>query len=371
MGGSGQHCEEKPQRQGRPGSSRPDAQQILQQARKRRTNSIVAVIFVFIVCISLALCYGVFTGLFGSFLLLPAAILLAIWVTSYQRGDKLVLWLRRFHVRRPGGMHFERLLQGACIGFGFPLTVQDSTFKRSLAMSTFKMQVLLTPLMLASAVGAYGMYRGFLFVGGLAFPALLSSPGSQAVVFWLTAGVWVLGCAWAAVFGYRRLGYVLLKPANAREQTLQLIRKIEKRRGWHSDTCVFVIHCEDSFWREIVQLCLARSSVTVVDVTELSENVVWELETAFRLMAPESIVLACGVGEGAPKKLPDQVREQLLTHLPASSLARAQTFFYPLRRTKLTKFSWSSQKALRTELEVCLASGMARCSSASGRGEGA
>ena len=340
----------------------PDAQQILLKARRRRAKGLVASVVVLLGCSSLALYYRLYAGLFGSFLLGPVVILFVIWTTRSQRGDKLVLWLRRFHVRRSRVMLFEQLLVGACTGFGFPLTVQDSTFKRSLAMSAIKMQILSTPLILAFAVAAYVMYRGLLFVIGLAFPALLSSPGSLGVVFWLTVGVWVLGCVWAGVFGYRRLGYVLLKPATAREQTLQLIRKIQKRRGWQSDAGVFVIHCDDSFWREIVQLCMACASATVIDVTELSENVIWELETAFRLVAPESIILACGVDEGASKELPDQVREQLLAHLPLPSFARAQTFFYPLCRTQLKQYPWSSRKALRTELEARLATGITQCS---------
>jgi len=80
---------------------------------------------------------------------------------------------------------------------------------------------------------------------------------------------------------------------------LRLIRQITRRKGWHLDTGIFVIHCDDSFWREIVELCLTCASAAVIDVTEPSPNVIWELETAFSLMPPESIVLACGISEGA------------------------------------------------------------------------
>ena len=74
-------------------------------------------------------------------------------------------------------------------------------------------------------------------------------------------------------------------------------------------------------------------------MTELSETVIWKLETAFRRMGLESIARACGIDEGAPKEIPDQVREQLLGYLPLPSFARAQTFFSPLYRRHLTRYS--------------------------------
>lgn len=335
----------------------PDAAQILRQVRRRRVHGVVIAIVVLLTCTFLALYYRLYAGWFGSFLLSPAVILILVLASTFEKGDKLVLWLRRFRVRRPGGTQFDRLLQGACSGFGFPLTVQDSTFKRSLAMSLVKMQILATPLMLVSLVIVMVTYRGLARAFGLPDP--FSSPGLPGLVFWLFLGVWIVACVLLNISAYRRLGYVLLKPANALEKTLRVIRQITKRKGWHFDTGIFVIHCDDSFWREIVELCLTCASAAVIDVTEPSQNVIWELEMAFSLMAPESIVLACGVGEGAPKEVPVPVREQLLAHLPGPAFARAQTFFYPLHHVQLGQPPWGRRKDLLTELEARVASAMA------------
>lgn len=341
-------------------SSRPDSQQILLQARRRQANGLIILSVLILVCLPPVLYYRLYAPRFATFVLIPAFCLSLVLVTARQRGDKLVLWLRRFHVRRLSETYFDRLLQGACSGVGFPLTVQDSTFKNSPVMSWVKMQMLGTPLMLASFLVVYGTYRAFLFVFGLfglTFPDPLASP-TPGGGFWLIIGASLLVWGVATVFASRRLGYVRLKPANARDKTLRVIRDIEKQRGWHFETGVYVIHCDDSFWREIVELCLTRASVAVIDVTELSENVIWELETAFRLMVPESIVLACGVCEGISKELPIQVREQLLSRLPVSAITRAQTFFYPLRGS--AQHVWGRPKALRSELQARLASGIAQ-----------
>jgi hypothetical protein len=73
-------------------------------------------------------------------------------------------------------------------------------------------------------------------------------------------------------------------------------------------------------------------------------------------------VLACGVGEGISKELPVQVRDQLLSCLPISAIARAQTFFYPLRDS--AQYVWGGPKALRGELQARLAAGIAQWLSA-------
>jgi len=91
--------------------------------------------------------------------------------------------------------------------------------------------------------------------------------------FWLLLGIWIVTCVLLSISGYRRLGYVLLKLASAREKTLRVIRQITKRKGWHLDTGIFVIHCDYSFWREIVELCLTCASAAVIDVTKPSQNV--------------------------------------------------------------------------------------------------
>jgi hypothetical protein len=301
--------------------------------------------------------YKLYTGWFGAFLLSPAVTLILVLVSTFSKGDKLVVWLRRFHIRRQGGIQFARFLQAACSGFGFALTVQDSTFKKSPGMTAVKMNLLAAPLMLALFVVMIVMYRSFTRAFGLPDP--FSAPGLPGAGFWLLLGVCITAFVILSISAYRRVGYVLLKPANARKKTLRVIQQITTRKSWQFDTGIFVVHCDDSFWHEIVELCLTCASAAVIDVTEPSHNVIWELETAFRLMTPESIVLTCGVAEGAPKEVPVSVWERLLAHLPASALSRAQTFCYPLQRVQLEQDPWGSRRDLLTELETRLASAIA------------
>jgi hypothetical protein len=95
-------------------------QMICFPGRRRRVHGVAVALVVALLSMSLALRYQLLASWFGSFLLWPAATLISIWAMSFQKGDKLVLWLRRFHVSRPGGIHFDRILQGACQGSASP-----------------------------------------------------------------------------------------------------------------------------------------------------------------------------------------------------------------------------------------------------------
>ena len=59
-------------------------------------------------------------------------------------------------------------------------------------------------------------YRGLTRALGL--PDQFSAPGLPGLGFWLFLGVWIIACVVLIIGAYRRLGYVLLKPANARKK---------------------------------------------------------------------------------------------------------------------------------------------------------
>jgi hypothetical protein len=58
-----------------------------------------------------------YADLFGSFLLWPAVTLILVLASTFQKGNRLALWLRRFHARRPAGMQFDRLLPKSGVKF--------------------------------------------------------------------------------------------------------------------------------------------------------------------------------------------------------------------------------------------------------------
>ena len=252
-------------------------------------------------------------------------------VPAEQRGDKLILWLRRFHVKRSKGMRFSELLVAACQVLGYPLTVQDSTFKSSDA------EVMPQFLPLFLVWGCWGtamlLIKPELFVTTAVLPLIV-------LVFLM----YLLG---------ERIGYHDLDPAFAKEQTLDLINEIRQRRGEHGDDSVLIVRCQNSFWRDIVELCLRFASALVIDVTEVSDNVIWELKTALRLMAPESITLVRGLRDSESARLPREVQETLVAELGAEESNRVQRFFYAQRAGKGERESL--EKELQARLAVAVA----------------
>jgi hypothetical protein len=321
-----------------PQIAQPDPADLLRRMRRRKVNAFARAILIGSPLL-LAMAYF---NIYGTGLTFIVGMILFAAVAPLK-GDRLVLWLRRFHVRHPRGLHFDRLLWGACGMLSFPLTVQDSTIRRSHEMASLKF-ALFSPLLVMVSLFAT-----------LAFYHIIGRPDEHSALIVLFFVVLCLALFWLAYF---KLGCINLNPANARKKTLRLIHKIQTRNGWHLGG-IFVVRCGDSFWRETIELLLNSTSVTVIDVMEISDNVIWELETALRLIGPESIVVAYGVAEGAAKEIPLAQLEQLSDRLGSEWLARVQPFFYPLGRKQLGKCGWGTRRDLIRELQARLASGIA------------
>ena len=260
-------------------------------------------------------------------------------VPADHRWDNLIVWLRRFHVKRRGGLRFNELLVAACQGLGFPLTVQDTTFRSSDDEVTPRFFPYLT---------LWGIWLTAMLMGlGKEFPIMMMTSFLVGIVLMFL--MFLLG---------GRIGYHNLEdPIQGREQTLHLIQEIRERRGKHGDDSVLILRCQDHFWRDIVQLCLENASAVVIDVTEVSENVIWELKTALHLLAPQSIILACGLGVGAAEELPGDALVALAAELGADGSNGVQQFFYPQHKDQIDVnfLRWGTKESLEEDLRARLA----------------
>jgi len=258
-------------------------------------------------------------------------------IPADQMGDKLIVWLRRFNVERSNGFRFDELLATACKGIGLPLTVRDSTVKSSVdeVMPRF------LPFLLLWSCGMVACLK----VGS----------GPQPPSWLVYLGIFEIAFPIACFFLARQIGYRDLNPATAKEETLELIVGIIDRSGRHGDDSVIIVRCQDSSWREVVQLCLTHASAVLIDVTEVTENLIWELKTALQLMPPESITLARGLGTYDEAELPEEARETLIAELGTDGSHRVQEFFFPLSADHPDNDLWGTKRYLEEELEARLA----------------
>ena len=217
---------------------------------------------------------------------------------------------------------------------GVPITIQDSSFRFSMGMVQVRI----------GSVASFGvmvlLLAGFLPVGRIGVDLV-------GLIFFGVIGL-------AALFS-RKLGCTKLHQANAEEQTLQLLADVRGRKK--SRGGVMILKCEDSFWREIVSLAIQHADAVVIDITELSQNVIWELQTALAVKSPQNILLAYENDEGQ-SELPPTIAAELQAAMGKISLHRFTMFCYPRRVSRIPgkKKSFLSFRAsqLREALTRCI-----------------
>jgi hypothetical protein len=220
-----------------------------------------------------------------------------------RRTGYVVLWLRRF--QRGEQKPFKGLLNQASANLGIPITVQDSSARFSIGFAVAR----LFPF--ATAIGAVMLFLAFFSIPVITYDVM-------QIVFCLA--FLVVGAA-SSYFGYLKL-----RPGSSAERLKKVLGDI--RSGKLRSPEVLILGCDDSFWRSAIEMALTYADAVVIDVTELSENVIWELRTAAATMEPLRILLVCAT-DTEPHELTPTTREPLAELLGPTSLAQFPTFFYP------------------------------------------
>ena len=245
-----------------------------------------------------------------------------------RRTGFVILWLRRFH--RQEQKPFQKVLDEACMYTCMPITIQDTSLRNSIGFGLGR----LAPILWGSMVI-------FVVVGMVPTTAILRD--EIAIVLSLVLAAGLIAANW--------LGYLKFREGDSVESLIRLVEKI--RRGKVRNGGVLVLRCQDSFWRGVVQEALRRVDAVVVDVSEPSENVIWELRTALSLRAPEGILLACAREHVEQTEMPEAIHAKLQEAIDVP-LSRFPIFLYPggVRRFEQKSF-WIS--GLREALVQCMA----------------
>ena len=244
-----------------------------------------------------------------------------------RRTGYVILWLRRFHRREQ--KPFQKVLDEACMYTCMPITIQDTSLRNSINFGLGR----LAPFLWGSMV--------ILVVIGMV-PTTAILRDEIAIVMSLSLAVGMIAANW--------LGYLKFREEDSAESLIRLVEKI--RRGKVRNGGVLVLRCQDSFWRSVVQESLRRVDAVVVDVSEPSENVIWELRTALSLRSPEGILLACARENVTQTEMPEAIHAKLQAAIDVP-LSRFPVFLYPggVRRFERKSF-WIS--GLREALVQCM-----------------
>ena len=185
---------------------------------------------------------------------------------------RLVLILRRFGRRTRRYAVIPDNVAEACRGLAVPITIQDSSFLGALPVGLnlvrqwmgipFTLSMLL-PMRAASAIG---------------IPAALS--------------VWVVSWAAVAVYGNRllvRLGVFQAGVSDYARVLDRLIRDVRRRRWLYAGTRS--MRFPDEVWRDAIEIAIREVDAVVIDVSDVSEAVAWEIATVERLVPPERVLI--------------------------------------------------------------------------------
>ena len=247
----------------------------------------------------------------------------------------IALWLRRFHAEPLQGLSFPIIFGHACSGQALPVTLQDDAYTHCPVAGGFQ-----TTSSLATRLWtAIPAMTGLLFFIWFSVRFLPSSvalhPGTTVVMIGF-----VLVIMKAVVRRRsRRKGVAEIGKVDVSLELKALLDDLCKHKTRVPGLVgLTVLKVPNEGWQTAVATVLERSSVVVIDVTDLSENLAWELSTALKMHPPERIVIAARVKAGASNRDCERaVRDSIQQTVTFELAERFRIFLYPdaLGRSRL------------------------------------
>jgi hypothetical protein len=268
--------------------------------------------------------------------IVAAPILGYVAYSRMTRPDGVLVWLRRFRGSYGKRIRFHRIIGAASSGMLYPVTVQDNSFKASVSFSALRLWILIPFWLFLWIIGVF-------VVAGLVFVASSSKPSVSS--FLLATLVWTVVLSWATSKVLTRAGFISL-PRNLSQARKEARRRLQaglqgKRR---SGSGVDVLKCEDEvlkdgntqeIWKPVVSEVLSLADMAIIDVTDVSPNISWELSQVLTHLDKDRILLAVEEGSTTPDRLASKLRG-LLTPSTGQAVTnewvRAALFTYPAKQ---------------------------------------
>ncbi|HUF28736.1 MAG TPA: hypothetical protein VMM18_17275 [Gemmatimonadaceae bacterium] len=234
---------------------------------------------------------------------------------------RLLVWLRRFRPSYEGRFRFHRALAEACSGLVYPVTIQDRSYRSSLIDGFTGRGWFIAPLAFLTAMAAM-----------LVAVVPLAMASAPVETFLLVVIILYIATGWAAVRLTRRLGYRAYRGPDARLQVATDLDRVKQGRR-AGGLGVEVMQCDDEVWQDVVREALLRADVVIIDVSELTEHLRWEIRQALDILSPERVIFARErESDGGGEAREAEMGARIASEAGIETQRRLQVVAYPARQ---------------------------------------
>ena len=224
------------------------------------------------------------------------------------------------------GLSFPTIFGYACSGQAIPVTLQDDAYTHCSVAGAFRESNSLAG-MLTTVIPLTMGACFFVWLSTRFLPSLAMHPATPWVVT-LVMAVIILAVTRRNA---RRKGTAAVGHADVTLELKTLLADLcTQKRRVPGLTGLVVLKVSDDSWQTAVVTVMERSAAVVIDVTDLSDNLAWELSTTLEMHPPERIVVSARVPAGTSnRECERRVRASIQQIVSCELAERFRIFFYP------------------------------------------
>jgi hypothetical protein len=301
-----------------------------QEYKILRKREIKRAVKTFFILLSIGFCFSIIIKSFiaqffvgGSHLLVvwsvtiffsgPAAIYVIYRFHSNLRPGKSVLWLRRFQKDDKQLFKIYPLLNELIRNVAVGITIQDGSFPKSEREITERF--------------TFFMYSVFgLFMCSMIVYISLDVANSSHLP--IIGGIFILVIILPLPIFNKLYGSYNLDANNYSSQISKILNEIRSGKG-PVYRGILVLRCEENYWRDTIKHALSKVDAAIIDVTEINDNIFWELEQAIHYLTPESIILIYRNDSGKETSIPESILQDITPIISSEKLSLVKQFVYP------------------------------------------
>ncbi len=227
--------------------------------------------------------------------------------------DRVVVWLRRFHRHEPSRFPLPKYFSIVGV-FRFQVaTIQESRFRYSILTGATKSGLTLIGSVILLTLPSF-------VIAWVVVDRILDwlrperVPGGTWELLAILLMTLVVNFAILGPFAYlltRKRGVVRLRDVGDLARIKNWIGRIHAGIGpiWPG---LKIFKCGDDFWMDAVRLMLDRCDAAIVDISDLNENMRWELGQCAEQIRSDKLILAYSV---PPDRYPDDPSDALVQEI--------------------------------------------------------